>query len=191
MAVLAPWKPPAITPEKQAAIDHILKLMREGGPSAPGTSPATRCTSVIVSFHSKILICAIDSRDGERHEIAAAVLGHAIASGMALLPLQALAEFYRLTTRKYGIDRPTARAFVEGWRHTARVEPYGEADIEAAMNACEAHGLSFWDAMIWAVSERVGASLLVTEDMQPGRRLGNVTLVNPFDPASRPLLGFA
>ena len=32
VAVLAPWKPPAMTPEKQAAIDEILKLMREGLP---------------------------------------------------------------------------------------------------------------------------------------------------------------
>jgi predicted nucleic acid-binding protein len=147
--------------------------------------------SAIVSFDSNVLIYAIDNRGGELHRTAAAVLGHAIRSGRALLPLQALGEFYHVTTRKFRIDRPTARRFIDGWRRTARIEPYGEADIEAAMNACETHGLSFWDAMIWAVSDRAGASLLVSEDMQAGRRLGNVTLVSPFDPATHRLLGLA
>lgn len=29
VAVLGPWKPPAVTPEKQAAIEEICRLMRE------------------------------------------------------------------------------------------------------------------------------------------------------------------
>jgi predicted nucleic acid-binding protein len=146
---------------------------------------------VIVSFDSNVLIYAIDNRGGERHTIAATVLGHAIANGTALLPLQALGEFYHVTTRKFRIDRGTARRFIDGWLRTVRVEPYGEADILAATDACAAHGLGFWDAMIWAVSERIGASVLVTEDMQHGRQLGSVTLMSPFDPATHDALGIA
>ena len=106
-----------------------------------------------------------------------------------MLPLQALGEFYHVTTRKFRLDRRLVRTFIDGWRRTARVEPYGEADFGQAMNCSETHGLTFWDAMIWAVSERVGASLLVTEDLQPGRRLGGVTFVNPFDRTNDRLLG--
>jgi prevent-host-death family protein len=32
VAVLSPWKPPAVDPEKQAAIEEILRLMQEGVP---------------------------------------------------------------------------------------------------------------------------------------------------------------
>jgi prevent-host-death family protein len=32
VAVLGPWKPAAITPEKRAAIEEICRLMREGLP---------------------------------------------------------------------------------------------------------------------------------------------------------------
>jgi predicted nucleic acid-binding protein len=146
---------------------------------------------VIVSFDSNVLIYSIDNRGGERHTVAAAVLGHAIANGTALLPLQALGEFYHVTTRKFRIDRTTARKFMDGWLRTVRVEPYGEADIRAATDACATHGLGFWDAMIWAVSDRSGASVLVTEDMQHGRRLGRVTLMSPFDPTTHDALGLA
>jgi prevent-host-death family protein len=92
-----------------------------------------------------------------------------------------------------GLPRPcsraTARRFVAGWRATTRVEPYDAADLGAAMQASEDHGLAFWDALIWAVAEWAGAAFLITEDLQPGRRLGRVTFVDPFDPASRALLG--
>ena len=30
VAVLGPWKPPAMTPEREAAIERISKMMREG-----------------------------------------------------------------------------------------------------------------------------------------------------------------
>jgi predicted nucleic acid-binding protein len=41
------------------------------------------------------------------------------------------------------------------------------------------------------VSERAGATLLVSEDMQAGRRLGGVTVLNPFEPDGKQRLGLA
>ncbi len=32
VAVLSPWKPPAVDPEKQKAIEEVLELMRNGVP---------------------------------------------------------------------------------------------------------------------------------------------------------------
>lgn len=144
---------------------------------------------MIVSFDSNILIYASDRSQSERHRVATATIAAAIRQGNALIPLQVLGEFYYVRTRKLRRTVAETRGFIEGWRQTAHVEPYGEADIDAAIGCNEAHGLSFWDAMIWAVSERAGATLLVTEDLQPGRRLGRVTFVNPFDPANEKLLG--
>jgi predicted nucleic acid-binding protein len=146
---------------------------------------------VTISFDSNILIYASDSSQNERHRIATEVIGGAIHRGEALIPLQALGEFYHVRTRKLRRSRDETRGFIDGWRRTAWVEPYGEADIEAAMDCSQSHGLSFWDAMIWAVSERAGASLLATEDLQAGRRLGGVTFVDPFDPSSHRRLGLS
>ena len=48
------------------------------------------------------------------------------------------------------------------------------------MGAVRDHGLSFWDAMIWAVAKEAGATVLLTEDLQTGRELGGVTFLSPF-----------
>lgn len=36
VAVLGPWRPPAVTPERQAAIEEICRLMEEGVPLGAG-----------------------------------------------------------------------------------------------------------------------------------------------------------
>ncbi len=40
--------------------------------------------------------------------------------------------------------------------------------------------LSFWDALIVAAAERRGCQWLLSEDFQAGRKIGPVTVVNPF-----------
>lgn len=57
------------------------------------------------------------------------------------------------------------------------------ADTGALVEATEAvgeHRLSFRDAMIWATARRNGCSALVSEDMQDGRLLSGVEIINPF-----------
>jgi predicted nucleic acid-binding protein len=45
--------------------------------------------------------------------------------------------------------------------------------------------------MLWATAKRAGCRMLFCEDLQDGRRLGDVLLVNPFDPANRKLVDLA
>ena len=42
------------------------------------------------------------------------------------------------------------------------------------------HSLSFWDAMVWAVADEAGVTLLLSEDFQHMRRLESVQFCNPF-----------
>ena len=48
------------------------------------------------------------------------------------------------------------------------------------MAAVNEQKLSFRDAMLWATARQAGCSVIVSEDMQQGRRLGGVEFVNPF-----------
>ena len=66
-----------------------------------------------------------------------------------------------------------------------------ESDLAVAVRAVEHHGLSFWDAMLWATAQRAGCRMLFSEDLQDGHRLGDVLFVNPFDPANRKLVNLA
>jgi predicted nucleic acid-binding protein len=49
-----------------------------------------------------------------------------------------------------------------------------------ALDAVPRHGLSFWDALIWAAAQENGVPILYTEDFQHGRDVDGVRIVNPF-----------
>ncbi len=49
-----------------------------------------------------------------------------------------------------------------------------------ATEIAEAGRTSFWDGMILAAAERVGAHELLSEDLQHGQRLVGLVIVNPF-----------
>lgn len=138
----------------------------------------------MIAFDTNVLIYALDNRYPPRQAVAAGVLTQAIAAGQAFVSLQVLSEFYHTATRKLALAPVDTAALIGRWRQVMRVQPYDETDLAAAMAAHAAHGLTFWDALIWAVCERAGVPRLASEDFQDGRTLGRVTFLNPFNPAS-------
>jgi len=50
----------------------------------------------------------------------------------------------------------------------------------AAVALAEEHGFGFFDALIIAAALEAGCDTLLTEDMQDGRRIGGLTVVDPF-----------
>jgi predicted nucleic acid-binding protein len=94
-----------------------------------------------------------------------------------------LREFYINATRK--LPRPLsascARAVVERYA-TWRVHLIEPEDITAASELEERYRQSFWDALVIVSAARIGASTLATEDMQHGRRIAGLQIVDPFRP---------
>jgi predicted nucleic acid-binding protein len=54
------------------------------------------------------------------------------------------------------------------------------ATHEAAVALARDHRLSFHDALIVAAAQEAGCDTLYSEDMQHGRTLGRLRVVNPF-----------
>jgi len=75
--------------------------------------------------------------------------------------------------------RSTARALVGAYAEWLVIE-IDVALIVSASELEENQKLSFWDAMIVEAARRAGADRIVTEDLQSGRRIGGVLVVNPF-----------
>lgn len=50
----------------------------------------------------------------------------------------------------------------------------------AARVLTEAHQLSFYDALIVAAAIEAGCDTLFSEDLQHGRAIGGLSIVNPF-----------
>ena len=145
----------------------------------------------MIAFDANVLVYTIDHRDPARQGRAEAAVSAALRSGSAFLPLQALAEFQSVAVRKLGLAPDEALRSVELWSAAALVEGYALPDLRSAATTQKAHRLSFWDALIWAVCERVGVRTLVTEDFQDGRTLGRVTFLDPFNPANAGQLGLS
>jgi predicted nucleic acid-binding protein len=142
-----------------------------------------------MGFDTNILVYAADQEAGERHRTAAELVERALNERRILLPLQTLAEFVHVVRRKLGLLSPDMRALVESWRAGAVTASYTDSDFMVALDAHERHRLTIFDALIWAVCDRMGAEILVTEDLQNGRRLGRVTFLDPFRPENGRRLG--
>src|SRR5213075_625830 len=50
----------------------------------------------------------------------------------------------------------------------------------AARELAEGHGISFYDALIVASAIEAGCDTLFSEDMQHGRSIGGLAIINPF-----------
>ncbi len=108
--------------------------------------------------------------------------------GDCILTLQALGEFFHVVTRKGKLSADGAARFLADWRAVFPVHAASAAVLDDALEAVRSHQLGFWDAMLWATVQQAGCQLLLSEDFQDGRKLGQVTFVNPFAPATQALL---
>jgi predicted nucleic acid-binding protein len=135
---------------------------------------------VTICFDTNVLAYAIDASAGRRHAQAVEIVRTVTKSLDAVLILQTAAEFYAVATRKLDTTPEDARSFLARLRAVLPVHAAAAPDLDRAMTAAEHHGISFWDALLWATADRVGVRYLLTEDFQDGRTLGGVTFVDPF-----------
>lgn len=130
---------------------------------------------------TNILAYAHDTSEVAKQPAAAAILESLWLTESGAVSTQVLQELYSVVTRRFDPPMSTRKA-------RAIVAQYGEwvvAQIDvplimASSRLEERHSFSFWDALIVEAARRVGASRLLTEDLQSGRRIGGVTIENPF-----------
>jgi predicted nucleic acid-binding protein len=97
------------------------------------------------------------------------------------LSVQVLNEFTAVSRRKQGRDWSEIAEAISDV--LALVDPplALSLDLHATARAlAEDHRLSFYDALIVASATEAGCNILYSEDMQHGRKFGNLTIVNPF-----------
>jgi len=142
------------------------------------------------TFDTNILIYAVDTDAGDRHRIAVDLIRRARGRD-CVVTLQALAELFRTLTAKHRVPAARAALIVQSWRDAVPVVAADEACLVDAIDAVSGHGLSFWNAMMWATAKQAGCRLLVSEDGHDGLTLGGVTIANPFAESPSPLLAEA
>jgi len=137
-----------------------------------------------VFVDTNILVYSYDTDGGHKHETARSVLADLWTSRTGAVSMQILQEFYVTVTRK--LPKPLAKRTARDVVSTYRAWPVYQPDVEDALAASELedrHRLSFWDALVIVAAQRTGARTLLSEDLQHGRRIGDLVITNPFDPS--------
>lgn len=134
-----------------------------------------------VFVDTNILVYAYDADAADKNEIAKGRLAELWNDETGALSTQVLQEFYVTVTRKLPkpITRRAAREVIDTYDTWAPHRPT-TADLVAASELEEHHRLAFWDALVVVAAQRCGCAMLLSEDLQDGRRFGPVTVVNPF-----------
>lgn len=130
---------------------------------------------------TNVLAYAHDRSETRKQPIAQALLDELWVNRSGTLSTQILQEFYVVTTRKF--DPPLSRRAAREIVALYGTWPLVQVDLSLILTASgleERHKLSFWDALVVEAARRAGATRLVTEDLQDGRKIGGVGIENPF-----------
>lgn len=124
---------------------------------------------------SNILIYAFaqnDPRSSRAEEL--------LAAG-GVINVQVLNEFANVCRRKLGwqwLEIESALAVIDDLLEPAR--PFTQPVHRRALALARDNQLSFYDALIVAAAMDAGCRRLLTEDLNDGQRLGDLTIINPF-----------
>lgn len=132
-------------------------------------------------FDTNVLVYLFDRAAAAKQGRARELFTEHAEQGSLLLSTQVLQEFYVTVTRK--LSEPlTSDEAVSVVEH---LSSFSVVQVDPAMiaRAGRRQGremISFWDALIVEAALAGGASLLLSEDMQHGQRIGKVLIRNPF-----------
>lgn len=132
-----------------------------------------------VFFDTNVLIYAHGRDDPRKREVARASIEEATAGGGFVVSAQVLAEFYWTAVRLKVMGPSQAQALVRLWSEHDAV-PQTPDLVLRAITLHQDHSLAFWDALIVQAALDAGCERLLTEDMQHGRRFGDLEIHNPF-----------
>lgn len=135
--------------------------------------------SVRSFLDTNVLAYTDDHSNPAKQEIALSLIGACRAANCGVVSLQVLQEYFNVVTRKLGVDAALAKTKVELFSELHLVIPALD-DVLAAIDLQRLQKFSFWDALIVRSAVRGSSKRLYSEDMQPGRRIEGVEIVNPF-----------
>lgn len=136
-----------------------------------------------VLLDTNVLVYAHDRAEPAKRAVALQLVELLTRQSRLVLSAQVLNEFYAAVTRPTRparLDHATAAALVRDLSLVAPVLPLTASVTLRALDAMPTHGLSFWDALVWAAARENAVPVICTEDFQHGRDIDGVRFVNPF-----------
>ncbi len=95
--------------------------------------------------------------------------------------VQVLQEFYANVLRSpHDLSHEDAAAMIDEIADSRPVSAVDLPLLRQALQVKARYGISYWDAAVIAAARRLGAGLLVSEDLSHGQDYGGVRVLNPF-----------
>jgi predicted nucleic acid-binding protein len=129
-------------------------------------------------IHTNILVYADDAFDSRQQQLAVDLIVDLRAPQEAVLRAQVLQDYFLTATPKLGLEPHLARQLVTQFGRFELIQPTLDM-LLAAMELQQNHSLPFWDALIVQTASAARCTVLYSEDMQAGARIGNVFIVYP------------
>jgi predicted nucleic acid-binding protein len=132
------------------------------------------------SFLDTNVLLYTDDRDAlPKQRRALDLLAEQRQARTGVVSLQVLQEYFVAATRKLRVDPTVARRKVELFANYHLVL-LDVDDILAAIDLHRLQQVAFWDALVVRAAKQGGCSVLYSEDLQHGRSIDGVTVVDPF-----------
>jgi predicted nucleic acid-binding protein len=131
---------------------------------------------------TNLLIYAIDPTEPAKQAIALRWLADAHETGNGCLSYQVVQEWFNVVLRKSATSlRPAEAASI----YSRLIEPLWRIQssrelLDTAIDLHRRHSFSWWDSLIVSAAIQGGCNQLVSEDLQHGRQIRGVTILNPF-----------
>ncbi len=134
-----------------------------------------------VFFDTNILVYANDGSEPAKKGVASALIRNALKARTAVISVQVLGEFWVTVTQK--IKKPLPKPIAE--KEVALFELMEIVDLDfqlflSAIRIQKMNLLSYWDSLILAAADRADCTVLYSEDLNPGQKIRNIEIVNPF-----------
>jgi predicted nucleic acid-binding protein len=154
---------------------HKLGAVSAGKISMPASPPR-------FFLDTNIFICTFDESAPVNRAKAGELVELALSTRLGVVSCQVIQEFLNVATKKFAVplDPGDCRAYLEQvlaplWRVAPTVPLYLQA-----LEIQERSGYGFYDSLIVAAALVAGCRTLYSQDLQHGRRFGDLTVVDPF-----------
>ncbi len=146
---------------------------------AAGVSIGPSCTSARSFLDINVLLYTDSADAPAKQRRALALLAEHRVARTGVVSLQVLQKYFVGATRKLAVDAAVARRKVELFANF-QLAILDVEDVVAAIDPHRLHQVSLWDALIVRAARESGCSVFFSEDLQNGRSIDGIRIVDPF-----------
>jgi predicted nucleic acid-binding protein len=135
-----------------------------------------------IFFDTNILVYSYDNSDEAKHINAFNLISNSIFKESIVISSQVVNEFIVIMTTKvkHPITIDEAEKFITKFKINFEIRETRMEDIEKAIGLHKNQKFSYWDSLIIAAAINAGAEILYSEDLQHGRIINKLKIINPF-----------